>query len=126
MTSETSPEGAPQPGLLTAPATPGVTAPPKTAPSAAPVAALTVRSAKVSGRTLTLSLAGARTGTVRASVKRGSTFVAKAAARTVGASTRTLRLTLDRTLRRGSYTVKVIASRGGEQTVGNVKLKLTR
>ena len=61
-----------------------------------------MRSAKVSGRTLTLSLAGARAGTVRASVKRGSTFVAKAAARKVGASTRTLRLTLDRKLRRGT------------------------
>jgi hypothetical protein len=85
-----------------------------------------VRSAKVSGRTLTLSLAGSRAGTVRASVKRGSKFVAKAAARKVGASTTTVRLTLNRKLSRGAYTVKVIASRGGEQTVGNVKLKLTR
>jgi len=90
------------------------------------VAALKIRSASVSGRTLTLNLAGSRTGTVRASVKRGSKFVAKAAARNVGAATRTLRLTLDRRLSRGSYTVKVIAARGGEQTVGNVKLKLTR
>jgi subtilisin family serine protease len=126
VTEEVSPDGAPTPGALTRPATPGVDKPAETAPSAAPVAALTVRSAKVNGRTLTLSLAGARTGTVRASVKRGSKFVAKAAARRVGASTKTLRLKLDRTLSRGSYTVKVIASRGGEQTVGNVKLKLTR
>ena len=44
---------------------------------------LTVRSAKVSGRTLTLSLQGAKAGTVRASVKRGSRFVAKAAAKRV-------------------------------------------
>jgi hypothetical protein len=124
--TEVSPDGAPTPGALTRPATPGVTKPAETAPSAAPVAALTVRSAKVSGRTLTLSLAGSRAGTVRASVKRGATFVAKAAARKVGASTRTVRLTLNRKLSRGTYTVKVIATRGGEQTVGNVKLKLTR
>ena len=99
---EVPPEGAPTPGALTRPATPGVAKPPATAPAAAPAAsALTVRSAKVSGRTLTLSLAGARAGTVRASVKRGSRFVAKAAARKVGAATRTVRLTLNRKLARG-------------------------
>ena len=39
------------------------------------------------------------------------------------ASTRTLKLKLNRKLARGTYTVKVIA---GTKTVGNVKVKLTR
>jgi hypothetical protein len=55
---------------------------------------------------------------VRASVKRGSRFVAKTAARRVAA---TVRLTLNRRLGRGTYTVKVISQTG---TVGTVKLRV--
>jgi subtilisin family serine protease len=110
----TKPSGdAPAPAT-TAPAT---TAPAATTPAAA---ALAVRSARVSGRTLTLKLAGARTGTVRASVKKGSRFVAKAAAKRAAA---TVKLRLSHRLARGTYTVKVIS---GTRTVGHVKLKLKR
>jgi pyruvate dehydrogenase E2 component (dihydrolipoamide acetyltransferase) len=85
-----------------------------------PAGRLTVRSAKLRWRTLTLSLAGAQSGTVRASVKRGSRFVAKAAARPVAS---TVRLRLNRRLGRGTYTVKVISQTG---TVGTVRLRVRR
>ena len=73
-----------------------------------------------------LSLASLRAGTVRASVKRGSTFVVTAATRNVRASTRTLPLTLDRKL--GSRSLHGQGDRPlavGDHTVGDAKLKLT-
>jgi hypothetical protein len=96
---------------------------PGTAPAQAPAtkpALLSVASAKVSGRTLTLKLRGTTSGTVRASVKRGSRFVAKASAKRAAS---TVRLRLNRRLSHGTYTVKVIA---GTRTVGRVKLRVTR
>jgi hypothetical protein len=112
---------APQPSTDAPPAamTPVSPAAPAPTPTTVP-AGLTVRSAKVSGRTLTLSLQGAKAGTVRASVKRGSRFVAKAAAKRVAS---TVKLTLNRKLARGTYTVKVIS---GTKTVGSVKLRLAK
>ncbi|HWK30301.1 MAG TPA: S8 family serine peptidase [Solirubrobacter sp.] len=81
---------------------------------------VTLRSATLRGRVLTLRLRGAQAGTVRVSVKRGARFVARSASRRVSTATRTVRLKLDRRLARGTYTVKVIA---GKRTVGALKLK---
>jgi subtilisin family serine protease len=124
----TAPTGEAPPVATTRPdEAPPVTAPPAIAPStsappaaSSPAAALAVRSVRVSGRTLTLRLTGARAGTVRASVKKGSRFVAKAAAKRVASK---VKLTLDRRLARGTYTVKVIS---GTSTVGRVKVRLAR
>jgi hypothetical protein len=110
--ADPSPEAA-APSTQAAPA-------PATTPASPAAPGLTVRSAKVSGRTLTLSLQGAKAGTVRASVKHGSRFVAKAAAKRVAS---TVKLTLNRKLARGTYTIKVIS---GTKTVGAVKLKLAK
>ncbi len=87
----------------------------------APARALAIRSVSLSrGRTIVLRLDGAAGTQVRVSVKRGNRFVAKSAFR--AAKGARLRLTLDRRLARGSYTVKVIAVRGMRQTVLRGKL----
>ena len=87
------------------------------------VVPLSVRSVAVSaGRTLALRLSGGIGTQVRVSIKRGGRCVSKSAFRTVTGST--LRLTLDRKLARGSYTVKVIAMRDQKQTVLLAKLKV--
>jgi hypothetical protein len=83
-----------------------------------------VRAARVSGRTLTLRLENASGAQVRASVKRGDRFVATTAGRRVPAGG-TLKLRLNRPLKRGRYTVKVFAVLEGRQTVVRVALRRT-
>ncbi len=87
---------------------------------------LAIRSASVRGRTLTLRLRSGQAASVRASVKRGARFVARATGRRVEASTKTatLRLRLSRALRPGIYTVKVIATDGASQFVQRVTLRV--
>ena len=82
-------------------------------------ASLTVRSAKVSGRTLTLSLQR-REGGDRAGVGQARLAV-RGQGRGEARGRRRVKLTLNRKLGRGTYTVKVIS---GTATVGCVRLKL--
>jgi hypothetical protein len=73
---------------------------------------------------LTLRLSNARGAKVRASVKHGKRFVARTARRRVPAGG-TLKLRLNRPLKRGRYTVKVFAVLHGRQTVVRVELRRT-
>ena len=98
-------------------------------PAAAPVitaAALTVSRASVSGRTLTLRVSSGQATTLRASVLRGTRFVARTTARKVTANAGTVQLRLNRRLARGTYTVKVVSRVGTTQYVTRVSLTLTR
>jgi methionine-rich copper-binding protein CopC len=63
---------------------------------------------------------------VRASVMRGKKVVARAGARKVTAKSATVKLRLSRKLKRGTYTVKAIAVRAGQQRISRVALRAKR
>jgi subtilisin family serine protease len=125
-----TPTATPTPTETATPSDPPVTLPDPGPPVATPTAVAppkptlrpSVRVAKVSGRTLTLRLANARGAVVRASVKLGDRFVATTTGRRVPAGG-TLKLRLNRPLKRGHYTVKVFAQLKGHQTVVRVALR---
>jgi hypothetical protein len=83
-----------------------------------------VRTAKLTSRTLTLWLRDAAGARVRAAVKRGNRFVASCPTHLAPARG-PLKLRLDRPVARGRYTVKVFAVLGGRETVVRVAVRRT-
>lgn len=94
-------------------------------PSApAPRPTLRLTSATLRGRTLTLATRLSVRSRVSVTVRRGPRLVARAKTRTVPASTRTLRVGLDRRLRPGRYRVQVTATAGGERQSRTITLRV--
>ena len=108
----------PPPGGGDTPVTPGSAPPPPPGDKAAPLTAssrptLRLSSATVRGRRLTLRLHLATRSRVAVVVRSNGRTVAKAKTRTVAASSRSIRVQLDRRLERGRYEVRVTATAGG-------------
>lgn len=90
----------------------------------APRPTLRLTSATLRGRTLTVGARLSSRSRVRIHVRRGTRVVARAKARTVSPSQRTVRVALDRRLAAGRYRVQVSAEANGVRVIRTLTLRV--
>jgi hypothetical protein len=109
--------------------TPPAVVPPAPTPTPTPARpavrpTLRLTSAKLRGRTLTLGTRLTTRSRVTVTVRRGSKTVARAKARTVTASRRTLRVALNRRLAAGRYRIRVRVDANGRSVTRTITLQV--
>jgi putative ABC transporter-associated repeat protein len=122
---ETEPAPTPDPPVVTPPAvTPPAAIPAPTLAKPAERPTLRLTSARLRGRTLRLGIRLTTLSRLTVTVRRGSHLVARARARTVSASKRSLRVALNRRLAAGRYRVQVRAQANGHSAARTITLRV--